>query len=173
MAGGYRRADTIRPCVHPRQQFFKCQFVSLFDGKLRLRNIRISVKSKISGDKKAPHGTTKVSKRFRCTQARRSGKPPSDEGGGFAAGEDGGRETRKGTHSPPVTSGDSPLVRGGLLCGGKCRPSAYKYTSLTVYRALCSGIGHFLCAFFENSVADKRNKLCYAKDRRIEMRCYP
>jgi hypothetical protein len=44
-------------------------------------------------------------------------KPPSDEGGGFAEGEDGGRET-----SLPQSKMDddasifaSPLVRGGLL----------------------------------------------------------
>ena len=36
-----------------------------------------------------------VPKSFRYAQSRRSDQPPSDEGGGFAVGEDGGRETRR------------------------------------------------------------------------------
>ena len=68
-----------------------------------------------------------VPKSFSYAQTRRSGKPPYDEGGGFAVGEDGGREKHRYTSvfSPPVTFGDSPLVRGGLrlannrICGGR------------------------------------------------------
>ena len=57
-----------------------------------------------------------VPKSFRYAQSRRRVKPPSDEGGGFAAGEDGGRETRSEIVSPPVFcfAKSSPLVRGGL-----------------------------------------------------------
>jgi len=44
-----------------------------------------------------------VPKSFSYAQSRRSDMPPSDEGGGFAAGESGGREIRKEKFSPPVT----------------------------------------------------------------------
>ncbi len=58
-----------------------------------------------------------VPKSYSYAQSRRSGKPPSDEGGGFAEGEDGGREIKKEKFSPPVPlPRDSPLVRGGLGC---------------------------------------------------------
>ena len=67
-----------------------------------------------------------VPKSFSYAQSRRSGKPPSDEGGGFAAGEDGGRETSRENSLPQSRcSRDSPLIRGGLrfannrICGGK------------------------------------------------------
>ena len=54
-------------------------------------------------------------KSFSYAQFRCSEKPPSDEGGGFAKGEDGGRENRSGLLSPSQKSKifDSPLVRGG------------------------------------------------------------
>jgi len=48
-----------------------------------------------------PPAVPVVLKSFSYAQSRRSGMPPSDEGGGFAAGEDGGRETRKEIFSLP------------------------------------------------------------------------
>ena len=59
--------------------------------------------------------------------------PPSDEGGGFAAGEDGGRETKRDRFSPPVFcfTKASPLIRGGqvryitnriCVCGRRAGP---------------------------------------------------
>jgi len=74
------------------------------------------------------HQLLVVPKSFSYAQSRRSGLPPSDEGGGFAVGEDGGRETRRGIFSPPVfcSAKASPLVRGGQercannrICGGR------------------------------------------------------
>ncbi len=41
-----------------------------------------------------------VAKSFSYAPFRRSGKLPSDEGGGFAVGKDGGRETRRKILSP-------------------------------------------------------------------------
>ena len=47
-----------------------------------------------------PPAVPVVLKSFSYAQSRRSGLPPSDEGGGFAVGEDGGRETRRENSLP-------------------------------------------------------------------------
>ena len=65
-------------------------------------------------------------KSFRFAQSRRSGKPPSDEGGGTAQAVTEG-EKQKAKYSLPQScySHDSPLVRGGRgcvhnrICGGR------------------------------------------------------
>ena len=57
-----------------------------------------------------------VPKCFSYAQFRRSGKPPSDEGGGFAVGEDGGRETRRENSLPQsfATQNPAPSSEGAV-----------------------------------------------------------
>ena len=49
-----------------------------------------------------------VPKSFSYAQSRRSDQPPSDEGGGFAVGEDGGRETRREKSLPQSFASQNP-----------------------------------------------------------------
>jgi len=74
-----------------------------------------------------PPAVPVVPKSFRYAQSRRSGLPPSDEGGGFAAGEDGGRETRRENILSPsllLRKSQPPRQRGprkaaNRICGGR------------------------------------------------------
>ena len=55
-------------------------------------------------------------KSFRYAKSRRSGKPSSDEGGGFAVGEDGGRETRSEKSLPQSFASQNPAPSSEGAC---------------------------------------------------------
>ena len=55
-----------------------------------------------------PPAVPVVLKSFRYAKSHHSGKPPSDEGGGFAVGEDGGRETRSEKSLPQSFASQNP-----------------------------------------------------------------
>ena len=72
-----------------------------------------------------------VPKSFSFAQSRRSGKPPSDEGGGTAqAVTEGEKQEEKYSLPQSCYSHDSPLVRGGRgcvrnrICGGRAEQAS-------------------------------------------------
>jgi len=74
--------------------------------------------------------------------AAQSASPPSDEGGGICGANDGGREKKvlPCFVSPPVTFGDSPLVRGGQGTAFRCPlPSFSLLTSNRIYGIILRG----------------------------------
>ena len=73
-----------------------------------------------------PPAVPVVQKGFSYAQSRRSGLPPSEEGGGFAVGEAGGRETRREILSPSL-----------LLC--KSQPPRQRGPRRVCFNRICGG----------------------------------